>query len=227
MPRYAAAMQTERQVTPIREWERLARLATAIIVALLVALVVPIPAGTTGLARVLLTFAVTAVIYSVRALVRIMRAGPDTTASLLEGLDDGPHATDIIVVTATLASLAGVALMLVAGQNKASNAQTFEAVLALATVASGWLMVHTAYSIRYAREWFSHRGCIDFNTDDPPQFSDFAYVSFGVGMTFGITDNNLTTARIRRVALWHAMLSYLIGTVVIASSINLVTSLAG
>jgi len=66
---------------------------------------------------------------------------------------------------------------------------------------------------------------VDFNEDEPPCYTDFAYLAFTLGMTFQVSDTDLKTKVIRRTALQHALLSYLFGTVIIASMINLVAGL--
>ena len=67
---------------------------------------------------------------------------------------------------------------------------------------------------------------IDFNSDGPPRYSDFAYLAFTIGMTFQVSDTNLTSGDIRRAALRHALLSYLFGVVIIAVMINLLAGLS-
>ena len=90
-----------------------------------------------------------------------------------------------------------------------------------------WTLVHTVFTVRYARLYYSGRaGGIDFNEADPPQYSDFAYLSFTVGMTFQVSDTNIESKQIRRMAVRHAWLSYPLGVVIISASINLVTGLA-
>ena len=69
------------------------------------------------------------------------------------------------------------------------------------------------------------QGRIDFNENDPPTYLDFAYLALTVGMTFQVSDTNLTTKGIRRIALSHALLSYLFGAVILALVINVVSSL--
>jgi uncharacterized membrane protein len=68
-------------------------------------------------------------------------------------------------------------------------------------------------------------GGIDFKQDDPPTYSDFAYMAFTVGMSFSVSDTEPTATHVRRVALGHALLAYAFGTGVLAVAINLVTNL--
>ena len=69
-------------------------------------------------------------------------------------------------------------------------------------------------------------GGIDFNESSAPDSGDFAYLSLPIGMTFQVSDTNIESKQIRRTALRHAWLSFPLGAVIIATSINLVAGLA-
>ena len=82
--------------------------------------------------------------------------------------------------------------------------------------------------LRYARVYYaSPRRPIDFNQDEDPTFSDFAYFSFNLGMAYQVSDTDLKSSDVRRVVLGHTLLAYLYGTIVIASTINLVAGIGG
>jgi len=86
--------------------------------------------------------------------------------------------------------------------------------------------VHTLFTTTYARAYFSaDDGGIAFNMDRTPVWSDFAYLAFTVGMTFQVSDTDLQTSLLRRIALRHMLISYLFGAVIIAVTINLVAGL--
>ena len=68
-------------------------------------------------------------------------------------------------------------------------------------------------------------GGIDFNDEEPPSYRDFAYVAFTIGMTFQVSDTSLTSKPMRRLALRHALLSFVFGAVILALTINSVASL--
>jgi uncharacterized membrane protein len=80
---------------------------------------------------------------------------------------------------------------------------------------------------RYTRAYYreGERREIDFNGDDEPNYVDFAYVAFTIGLTFQVSDTNLRSKAIRRIALRHAMLSYLFGAVIVGLTINVVATL--
>jgi uncharacterized membrane protein len=71
-----------------------------------------------------------------------------------------------------------------------------------------WSTVYTVFTSPYARIYYrSEAGGIDFNEDDPPAYLDFAYSAFTIGMTFQVSDTDLGTEPISRIALGHAPLS--------------------
>jgi uncharacterized membrane protein len=81
--------------------------------------------------------------------------------------------------------------------------------------------------LRYARLYYTEPiGGVDFNADDKPSYTDFAYLAFTIGMTFQVSDTALSSRAIRSAALRHALLSYLFGTVILATTVNFVAGLA-
>ena len=88
------------------------------------------------------------------------------------------------------------------------------------------MLLHTLFTLRYARIYYTQKGGIDFNQTDPPRYSDFAYFSFTLGMTFQVSDTDITTATIRATVLRHALLSFVFGSVILATTINLVAGLS-
>jgi uncharacterized membrane protein len=98
--------------------------------------------------------------------------------------------------------------------------------LGLLSVVLSWAVVHTVYALKYARAYYSEpAGGIEFNEDEPPNYIDFGYYAFTVGMTFQVADTNITSRAIRRVTLHHALLSYLFGAVLLGLVINVVATL--
>ncbi len=95
-------------------------------------------------------------------------------------------------------------------------------VAALTTVVVSWVAVHTDFTLRYAHVYYSPPGGgIDFAGADTPDYRDFAYLAFTIGMTYQVSDTGLLSSRFRRVLLLHALLSYLFGVVIIAAVINI------
>lgn len=134
--------------------------------------------------------------------------------------------TDLLVVSAGVASLAAVGLVLVKAGNAHGGTKAYLIFIGVLSVAVAWAAVHTVFTLRYARLYYSLPiGGIDFNEDDDPTYVDFAYLALTIGMTFQVSDTDLTSKPVRRSALHHALLSYLFGAVVVALVINVVSSL--
>jgi uncharacterized membrane protein len=148
------------------------------------------------------------------------------TAQLALREDPGRATTDALLLVASVASVLAVGLAITAGQSGGSGTRDLHAALAVASVALSWSVVQTVFTSHYARLYYSHPdGGIDFNQQAPPRYSDFAYLAFTVGMTFQVSDTSLQTAVLRATALRQALLSYLLGAVILATTINLVAGL--
>jgi uncharacterized membrane protein len=155
----------------------------------------------------------------------------------MDGTATGTHArkedpkralSDVLFVVASLGSL--FSLIFVLGQAKSTPGAGKDVVagLAVASVALSWLLVHTLFTLRYGELYYSHsRGGIDFNQKQEPRYTDFAYLAFTVGMTFQVSDTDISDGVIRATILRHMLLSYLFGSVIIASSVNFIVSIAG
>jgi uncharacterized membrane protein len=141
--------------------------------------------------------------------------------------DDTQVGSDLVLVGASVASLVGVAFVLLKAASAQGAAHTGLAALAVASVLCSWASVHTVFTLRYARLFYTGKdGGIDFHaTGYMPTYGDFLYVALTIGMTFQVSDTDLTSREIRRAAVRHALLSYLFGVVVVAITINVVASL--
>jgi uncharacterized membrane protein len=155
------------------------------------------------------------------------RLGPTQTQTHATLEDPGSTISELLVLVASVASLAAVVVLLVRAHSVSGLAQGAIAGLALGSVALSWTLIHTLYTLRYARVYYSDPiGGIDFNTQDElPRYVDFAYLSFDLGMTFQVSDTSLRTSELRAIVLKHTLLSYVFGSVVLATVINLVAGI--
>jgi uncharacterized membrane protein len=131
----------------------------------------------------------------------------------------------VVIVSASVASLGGVGYVVAAGSRSGPEA-IGAAVVGILAVAASWFAVHTLFTVHYARLYYSGEpGGINFHDPERPRFRDFAYVAFTVGMTFQVSDTEIGLTSIRATVLRHALLSYLLGAVVLAVTINLIAGL--
>jgi uncharacterized membrane protein len=130
-----------------------------------------------------------------------------------------------LMVLASIASLAGVGYLLLAENSKGGDVAA--AVVGVLSVAASWFAVHTVFALRYARLYYMGSGDgIDFHQQGDPTYAEFAYVALTIGMTYQVSDTDLKSRHIRSTALGQAMLSFLLGAIILAVTINLVAGLA-
>jgi uncharacterized membrane protein len=132
---------------------------------------------------------------------------------------------DVVILSASITSLGGVGYVVVAGSHS-GNGAIEAAVVGVLTVGASWFAVHTLFTVHYARLYYSGEpGGINFHDPNPPRFRDFAYLAYTVGMTYQVSDTEIGHTSIRATVLRHALLSYLLGAVVLAVTINLIAGL--
>jgi uncharacterized membrane protein len=166
-----------------------------------------------------------AIVFLLWVWVSIYGRNAQATANLAVREDPGRAWTDVLLLLASVASLAGVAVLLVQDGSTDEVAKIVAASFGIVSVFISWTLIHTLFTLRYARMFYRNKGGINFNSAEAPQYSDFAYVAFTIGMTFQASDTDFTSNEFRRVVLYHALLSYLFGAVILASAINLIAGL--
>ncbi|WP_217180333.1 DUF1345 domain-containing protein [Streptomyces sp. AC495_CC817] len=138
----------------------------------------------------------------------------------------GRRIARLISIVGSLVSLGAVLVVIVQAQKSPGVEEYVLAGVAVLSVASSWALIHTEYVLRYARMYYGDPvGGIDFNQQEDPEYTDFVYFSVGLGMTYQVSDTNLTRNEFRRVVIAQTVLGYLFGTVILASIINLVVGL--
>ncbi|MGG7507909.1 DUF1345 domain-containing protein [Plantibacter sp. YIM 135249] len=176
---------------------------------------------------ILAGWAAASLAYIVTVWVRVWRMDAEQTRDHATQEDPGRAVTEVLILFASIGSLIAVGVVIV----QASVAKGFDQFLfagfAVLSVALSWTLIHTLYTLRYARMYFAGPvGGIDFNQDEPPQYTDFAYLAFDLGMTYQVSDTTLRSTGFRREVLKHTLLSYVFGAVILASVINLVAGLS-
>jgi uncharacterized membrane protein len=221
-------MQSEPAERPAaRHASTLAR--THLLVSLGAALVVGAAAGALGAGRSapLIGWDALAVVFCGWVWPTVWSLDAQSTAGHANRENPSRDLADLVLLGAAVASLLAVGVVLFGAGNATGAAKYLQAGLALVSVFVTWTLVHTVFTLKYARLYYSGQvGGIDFNEAEDPQYSDFAYLAFTIGMTFQVSDTNISSKEIRRTALRHAWVSFPLGAVIIATSINLVSGLA-
>jgi len=136
----------------------------------------------------------------------------------------------IFTVAAACASVFAVIFLLAAAKN--TSHLGLHATLSVVAVLASWTLVHTMFAMRYAHAWYgdgdspdAHAGGLEFPNDDAPDYLDFAYFSFVIGMTCQVSDVQITAKGLRSLALIHGILAFCFNTVILALTINTVSGL--
>lgn len=141
--------------------------------------------------------------------------------------DPGRAVTDPLLVIASVASLGAVLLLIVDASQASGIMKLLDIGIGPASIVLSWFLVHTTYALKYARLFYGNpRHGVNFNEKTMPSYGDFAYLAFTVGMTYQVSDTDIQTKIMRGTVLKHAMLSYLYGTAIIATTINTLASLS-
>lgn len=145
-------------------------------------------------------------------------------------LDPGKWGVLAGAVLASLVAMAAIAVELVSA--KGSPHEGMAAGLAAATVLLSWSFLHVFFAQHYAHDYWLDGGsagnrCLDFPGNDAPDYLEFLYFSFTVGMTAQVSDVTTHGAGIRRLVLMHGALSFLFNTAVLALGVNLAAGLVG
>ena len=156
----------------------------------------------------------------------VVRLTPDETSALATREDSSRVVTSVLLLSAAIVSLVGTALVLVKADQATSAGRVMLTAAGVATVALSWAVVHTVFALRYAHEYYTPPvGGIDFKSNDRPDYRDFAYVAFTIGMTFQVSDTDIQRRETRRTVIRHALISYLFGAVILAVVVNVIATL--
>jgi uncharacterized membrane protein len=176
---------------------------------------------------VLVGWDVAAAFYVLSVWAIVSRFTPDETSALATREDNSRVVSSVVLLSAAVVSLVGTALVLVKANQAAGAGRVTLTAAGVVTVALSWAVVHTVFALRYAHEYYTPPiGGIDFKSaDELPDYRDFAYVAFTVGMTFQVSDTDIQRRETRRTVIRQALLSYLFGAVILAVVVNVIATL--
>jgi uncharacterized membrane protein len=168
----------------------------------------------------------TALVTAVQIWWRIWPMDAAATAKHAQAEDYSRAISDLVVISAGVASLVAIGFALVEARHHSGIAKGLLILLAVFVVAVSWTAMHLVFTVRYGDLYYDDPvGGVDFNQQSRPDYRDFTYFAFTVGMTFQVSDTTVTDRSIRRQVTRHALLSYLFGAVIVAMAINGVASL--
>ncbi|WP_428328952.1 DUF1345 domain-containing protein [Mucilaginibacter sp.] len=140
----------------------------------------------------------------------------------------------LFVAAAAVASLGAIVYLLKSVKGLTEASKNEHILLAIGAVIISWWLLHTIFTLRYAHLYYDkdtddggvkEGGGLIFPGKDEPDYLDFVYFSFIVGMTFQVSDVSISSRTIRRACLMHALMSFAFNTAILALSINVISGL--
>lgn len=183
--------------------------------------------------RTLVSWDVGAATYLLLAWLTITGANSNTTRISTQTQRQSGIAVMWVVLTAALISVASLASLFKSAQAETSGWLILHVSFTFLALALAWLLIHTRFAFHYAHRYYNvplqqdrkFDGGLDFPGEREPDYLDFAYFSFVIGMTSQVSDVVVTSRAMRRLILAHGLLSFGFNVVVVALSVNIFASL--
>lgn len=177
------------------------------------------------------TFAILALLW-----ITILTTGPHEVKLIAKMQDSSRTITFAFVIFASFISLFAVIFLLRILSDTKQAGYAYHIGFLILSVILSWNMIHTIFAIRYTHLYYNllaeekdsereHKGGLIFPTDDQPDYLDLVYFSYVIGMTFQVSDIQITSRRIRHLVLFHAILSFAYNTVILALCITIISAL--
>jgi len=203
------------------------RLVTAVVAGALSLLFVPEHLARTT--RGLIAWDVGVGLYLVLALILMLRATVDHVRWRASVEDDGALVVLLLTVGAAVASIAAIFVELINASELPRPDQTLRLALVIATIVLSWAYVHVAFALHYAHEFYDadFKGApkLEFPGTEEPDYVDFLYFAFVIGMTSQTSDVSISSRQLRHLALIHGVIAFFFNTTLLAITINIAAGL--
>ena len=177
--------------------------------------------------RLLVGWDIGVTLYLVLATVLVSRSDVHRLKRRAANQDEGNLAILFLVVAAAIASLGAIFAEL--GTQAGQSRQPGQLILATATVVLSWAFIHSIFALHYAHEYYGEGrdrqiGGMSFPDDNEPDYWDFAYFAFTIGMCAQVSDVTVSSKSIRRTVLTHSIVSFLFNAALLALTVNIAAS---
>ena len=210
------------------------RLVVSIVVAIAAFFVVP--ATLQAATRLLIAWNIGTALYIAWTVVSMTRATSKSIRWSARITDEGRFLILILVSLAALAAVGAIFAQLTITKDLNGLAKELHLGLAVLTIFTAWVFIHLSYALHYAHEYFDEtKACdgealdlkagVNFPGTDEPDYWDFVYFSFIIGVAAQTADVSITSKAIRRTSLAHSVLSFFFNSAILALTINIASSL--
>jgi uncharacterized membrane protein len=193
------------------------RVMASIAIGVIAALAVP----ATAITRMLIGWDIGVLVFIVAAAGLMAQCSSvDQMKSNAAAQDEGAYAILILTAAASIASIGAIFAQLAVIERSDYG---LYGTLAVGTIVLSWFFIHTMFALHYAHDYYGggRTGGLKFPDDDKPDYWDFVYFAFVIGMTFKVSDVGVTQKSIRRMVVAHGVLSFFFTTAFIAMTVNI------
>jgi len=202
--------------------------------AVMIAMWPVLPTAMATTSRGIVAWDVGVLVFLLTAALRFATASPDAMPAAAEAQQEGEWTIFWLTLAVIVVSFVAVSSEFAAIKSGPPDRRGFDVALVAITLFLSWLVTHVTFALRYAHEFYARdlggpdvdRG-LDFPGEKEPDYLDFLYFSLVLGMTFQVSDVQITSRKLRRVAALHGLLSFLFNTVIIAFTVNIAAGLMG
>jgi uncharacterized membrane protein len=191
-----------------------------------------LPAGISGTTRVILTWDIGVVVFLALSTFLFTIERLDRIAADAAAQEEGEWTIFWLTVAAVAFSFAAIIDEFAGSRDMTPTQRNLRVILVAATLFVSWLMTHTTFAFRYAHEYYQIdpdgagiAGGLEFPGEKRPDYLDFMYFALVLGMTFQVSDVQITGRKFRRLATVHGLLSFLFNTIILALTVNLAAGL--
>ncbi|HQT75816.1 MAG TPA: DUF1345 domain-containing protein [Rhodopila sp.] len=192
-----------------------------------------LPGGLLATTRGIVAWDVGVLVYLLLSAQLFLTATPAHMPANAEAQEEGEWTIFAITLAIVVISFIAVGTEFAAIKRTEPDARGIAVALVAGTLFISWLMSHVTFAYRYAHEFYERQedGTLDHGLEFPgepqPDYLDFMYFALVLGMTFQVSDVQITSRKLRRVAALHGLLSFLFNTVILALTVNIAAGLMG
>jgi uncharacterized membrane protein len=191
-----------------------------------------LPEGISGTTRAILAWDFGVIVYLVGSAYLFTSERLDHMAADAAAQEEGEWTIFWLTVAVVAFSFAAILGEFADTRNMPPARRNLHVILVAVTLFVSWLMTHTGFAFRYAHEFYETdpagtdiTGGLEFPGEKRPDYLDFLYFSLVLGMTFQVSDVQITARKFRRLATVHGLLSFLFNTIILALTVNIAAGL--
>lgn len=191
-----------------------------------------LPSWLAAATKALLAWNTGVIVYLVLSAMLFIRQRPDRMRIDAERQEEGEWTIFWITLAAVIFSFVAILGVFANTKDQHGSARDLHVALVAVTLFLSWLMTHTSFAYRYAHEYYELKpgsseveGGLDFPGGEEPDYFDFVYFALVIGMTFQVSDVEITSRKFRRLATLQGLLGFLFNTIILALTVNIAAGL--